>query len=658
MSVSKLLLQEGIGHHLRGDLETAEACYLHARECDGAPCEINYLLAEVAFQRGQYQEAESLAREALAGAPEYASALLCLGRIYLAQNQAAEAVATLEPLTQLAPSLPDAWEYLGVANQLCDRVEEAEEAYCRCIELAPNNATAWDHLAGLYLDCRQPQQAAKILEQALTFLPDHPELSQRLGDAYRQTGSIDAAREIYRSVVHRQRNGALAITEAITLPAFYHSCDHVLEARHAMETRLAELENEDFPPCPDPVAAGGKNNFYSVYQGFDDRPLQEQLARLWRRIYTPAWDTPPPRPAGRQRIKIGFVSAHFRRHTIGDLFSGLIAGLPKEDFETVVFHLGEQRDDRTGWLASRVEGFFMPRSNDLRLLADLIAGEACDVLIYPDIGMEPLTYFLAFNRLAPVQATSWGHPVTTGLDTIDYFISSDLQEPPDGQRYYTEKLIRLPVIPAYLTWEEPPAPEAVASWRERLDIPNGSRLCGIVQSLFKMHPEFDPVIVELLAHDPKNHLVLVADKENQLATALKGRLAPQLGSSVNRMQIIHHLGYRDYRAFLTALDICLDTQPFGGGKTVFDAALAGTPVAFTKGSRLPGRSASAASVQLRLNWLFANTIDELATIISDTKQKCFPLSEAAVREANRNAIDIIATMIDRLTTIGYSPNQV
>ena len=638
MSISDLLLQEGIGHHLRGDLESAEVCYLHARECDGAPCEISYLLAEIAFHRGQHQEAETLAKEALAESPEHANALLCLSRILLAQNRPEEAATTLKTLSRLIPTLPDAWEYLGMANQLCGRLEEAKEAFCRLVELAPNNASAWDLLAGLYLDCRQPQQAAKILEQALTLLPDHPELTQRLGDAYRQVGDTEAARDRYRNAIHLQRNGALAITEAITLPAFYHSCNHVLETRHAMEARLAELENEDFPPCPDPVAAGGKNNFYSVYQGFDDRPLQEQLARLWRRIYTPARMEPPPRPAGRQRIKVGFVSAHFRRHTIGDLFSGLIAGLPKEDFETIVFHLGEQRDDLTDWLASRVEAFFMPRSNDLRLLADRIAKEACDILIYPDIGMEPLTYFLAFNRLAPVQATSWGHPLTSGLDTIDYFISSDQQEPPDGQRYYTEKLIRLPVIPAYLTWEEPPAPEAVANWRERLGIHPKDRLCGIVQSLFKLHPEFDQVIANLLACNPNNYLILIADKKNRLAPALHQRLVPQLGNFSNRLQIVPYLGYDDYRSFLAALDICLDTQPFGGGKTVFDAVKTGTPVACIKGIRLAARSAQAIRQQFNLDWPLAISQADIAIKI---KKKFLPhrqVNKKEIKAANERAI--------------------
>ena len=63
-------------------------------------------------------------------------------------------------------------------------------------------------------------------------------------------------------------------------------------------------------------------------------------------------------------------------------------------------------------------------------------------MFYPDIGMSPYTYTLALKRLAPIQATSWGHPNTTGLNTIDYFLSSDSIEPDDCKDSYTEQLIK------------------------------------------------------------------------------------------------------------------------------------------------------------------------------------------------------------------------
>ncbi len=72
--------------------------------------------------------------------------------------------------------------------------------------------------------------------------------------------------------------------------------------------------------------------------------------------------------------------------------------------------------------------------------------------------MDPFTYTLALSRLAPVQCVTWGHPSTTGLETIDYYLSSELFETEDADQYYTEKLVRLKTIPAYSYRPTPPSP--------------------------------------------------------------------------------------------------------------------------------------------------------------------------------------------------------
>jgi predicted O-linked N-acetylglucosamine transferase (SPINDLY family) len=77
----------------------------------------------------------------------------------------------------------------------------------------------------------------------------------------------------------------------------------------------------------------------------------------------------------------------------------------------------------------------------------LAAGAEVDVLIYPDLGMEPLSWYLSFARLAPVQMAWWGHPVTTGLPSIDYFISLH-DEAPHAQQHYSEQLIRMRAVNA------------------------------------------------------------------------------------------------------------------------------------------------------------------------------------------------------------------
>src|SRR5207247_8154977 len=80
---------------------------------------------------------------------------------------------------------------------------------------------------------------------------------------------------------------------------------------------------------------------------------------------------------------------------------------------------------------------------DLPLARRLIAEQRLDVLVYTDVGLDPVTSTLAHSRLAPVQCVTWGHPVTTGIPTLDYFLSSELLEGEGAEQHYTENLVRL-----------------------------------------------------------------------------------------------------------------------------------------------------------------------------------------------------------------------
>ena len=120
---------------------------------------------------------------------------------------------------------------------------------------------------------------------------------------------------------------------------------------------------------------------------------------------------------------------------------------------------------------------------------EIIAETRLDVLLYPDIGMEQITYFLAFARLAPVQLVTWGHPVTTGLSSLDGYLSPAAFEPEDGENHYTEGLRRLENI--LMHYEPPSLPRY--SRKEDFSLPTSSAAYVCPQNIFKLHPEFDHI---------------------------------------------------------------------------------------------------------------------------------------------------------------------
>src|SRR5262249_27561306 len=141
---------------------------------------------------------------------------------------------------------------------------------------------------------------------------------------------------------------------------------------------------------------------------------------------------------------------------------------------------------------------FIEVTNNLPTARAQIAAAGLDVLFYTDIGMDPLTYTLAFSRLAPVQCVTWGHPETTGLDTIDYFVSSKALAPAGSEEQYTETLVRLRTLPFFYYRPELPRP---LRGREFFGLDAAAHLYACPQSIYKFHPEFDSLMAEILRRD-------------------------------------------------------------------------------------------------------------------------------------------------------------
>ena len=148
------------------------------------------------------------------------------------------------------------------------------------------------------------------------------------------------------------------------------------------------------------------------------------------------------------RLKVGFLSAYFRDHTIGRLNIGRIERLPRADFSVTVLSVGPHGDEMAQRFRRAADRYVvLPR--DVAEARRLIADEKLDILLFTDVGMDALTYTLAFSRMAPLQSATWGHPVTTGSPSIDCFLSSKLLETEDADRHYTERLVRLPSLGTY-----------------------------------------------------------------------------------------------------------------------------------------------------------------------------------------------------------------
>jgi predicted O-linked N-acetylglucosamine transferase (SPINDLY family) len=309
--------------------------------------------------------------------------------------------------------------------------------------------------------------------------------------------------------------------------------------------------------------------------------LHEKIAALHLKACPDlAWIAPPcaaPRPrAG--RIRVGFVSDYFHNHSIGRVTEGLVAQLDRERFSVYVLGFREPFDEISRAIAGAADQWSeLPR--ELAGARAAVAEHALDVLVYPDVGMDPLTYFMTYARLAPVQCTTWGHPVTTGVPAIDYFLSTEYFEPEDGASHYSERLVKLrhAAFPGYYRRPEQVAPAAPAA----LGFDPARRTYFCPHSLFKFHPDFDAVLARILRRDPGGDLVLVYDEQGDIyrRPRLEARMKRAAPDVFDRITFVSRTGTREgYLQRLQACDVVLDTHPYCGGNTSLEAISMGALV--------------------------------------------------------------------------------
>jgi predicted O-linked N-acetylglucosamine transferase (SPINDLY family) len=285
-------------------------------------------------------------------------------------------------------------------------------------------------------------------------------------------------------------------------------------------------------------------------------------------------------------LRIGFVSTYFHAHAVGRTMHGLIRDLARDSFRVDVFAITPQRDELAEAIRESADRYVaLPR--DLGKVREAIESAALDILFFADIGMDPLTYFLAFWRLAPIQMVSWGHSVTSGIDTVDYYVSSEAVEARGSEQFYTEKLVRLPgyFMPRYRR----PVLDGARKSRRELGLPEGKRLYYCPQNLFKLHPDFDPAIRAILERDPEGEVLLVEFLRAGVQELVCQRFARTLGPLASRVHFLPRMNHRDYLHHLSAADVILDPFYFGGCNSSCDALSLGVPIVTLPGAQLPGR---------------------------------------------------------------------
>lgn len=602
-------------------------------------------LASVERRLGNIESAIDALRRAVRIDPAFAAAQKNLAAMLDAAGRPVEARDALQRALQAAPANAQLWMRLARMHSLLGDSRAALECGDRVRALQPDDAGTWRDLGRLHAEYWRWEPANTALDEAARREPGDVATETLRAVVKQELGDIRGALAALASAEARHPGELqLALGERLMLPPVYEDEADIARWRARYGEGLVRLHEDVERWLPDAAAVFhlDRNNFLLAYQGEDDRELQRGYSSLLARLAgaaRPEWRTPRPKVFdGGRRLRIGFVGGIFRDCTAGRYFERWITGLDARRFERFVYHTSSVDDDFTRRIAGTTEHFATLRAS-AEEAAVRIAHDALDVIVYPEVGMTPMSYLLAALRLAPLQCAGWGHPVTTGSDAIDAYITCAAMEPPDGASHYVERLLALPGPGVDYAMPEKPG----HATRAEFGLPASGRLYVCPQSLFKIHPEMDRLFAALLDADPEGALLFFQAPARavtlQFAARLQRALAAHGVPARGQLKFLPRMDGAAFRRVLALADVVLDTLRWSGGNTSFDAFAAGTPVVTLPGRFMRGRQTAAMLRMMDLDALVAKTPDDYLRLVLDTARERD--RNAALRQAiacNRGAL--------------------
>ncbi|BBO88349.1 tetratricopeptide repeat protein [Desulfosarcina ovata] len=607
----------GVATQKSGDVKGAIACYKKAISISPQSSDAYVNLANVLLNQGYEKEVIRLYERAIEVQPDSLPILINLGKLYLRDQNYEKSINCLSRADAISPNDPQTLYLIGRVLLSAGEIRQAIDIFKKVLAIDPGMVSTYISLGNAYRIMESMEEAILNYQKALKHDKRSEAALTNLAIAYRELGDIQSSHSCLDSILEMKDDLGARVKKTMLLPIIYPSNPSIDHTRQKFEKELYELASTGKTLADANEQIGLSNFIVALHGREDERQLRHKIYDFYRRICPDLiWTAPNlKRTCVSGKIRIGFLSNFFRDHTIGRLYRGIIENIDKTKFEVVVFRFDRHSDETAQAIHASADKVVILKKN-LKADREYIAGCELDVLFFPEIGMHPLTYYLSFSRMAPVQCKK-GFPVTSGVPTIDYFISHAASEPANAQDYYTEELIQLESTGYY--YYRPKKPGTIPN-RNEYGLPESAKLYACLQSPFKIHPEHDAAIAEILRRDNDGILLLMEGKYHQWKTLLIERFRRTLGPLTDRVYFIPSLDRDQFVALFLMADAVIDSIYFSGGNTSLECFAMGVPVVTWPSPMLPGR----------LTYGFYKQMNIMTCVASDMNQYV----ELAIRMAN------------------------
>ncbi|HBL46027.1 tetratricopeptide repeat protein [Gimesia sp.] len=561
-------------------------------------------LGSLVAMLGDYGQAYDIFQRLYQSDPTNTASLFGMGSVRLKQGKVGSAVGYFETLAGLEPDhLPSRLHLIDLYSRQM-RNHEVEKHVEEALVTHPENAVLWNYKGHIQNQKKQFKKALKSFLQAVELDDTYLHSYSNLATVYQSMGMFAEAKQALEKAYELAPLPEYRLALASLLPPIPASLDEIQEVRDTFVQNIEEMHDDKVQIDASIKLTPG--TFYLAYQGYNDRPIIERMAELYRVKNDLSWNPEAPTVERNGKIRIGFISSLFYNHTIGSLMKGIIRNFDREKYHVITISPTKYMDAVATEIRSDSDEYVF-LGIELRQASQVLQSLELDVLFYADIGMDPFIFSLATTRHAPVQCVTWGHPITTGLKTIDYFISSKLIEPEDAQEHYSEQLVQLDSLPSY--YYRPALPEKIKN-RAAFGLSDDEHVYACPQTLFKIHPEFDQILAGILERDSQARIVMIRDQTSKWKDLLVTRFKKSFPELVDRILFLRGMSTPDFLNLIYISDVLLDPLHFGGGNTSYQSMAIGTPVVTLPAKYMRGRGMLAIYNKMGLQDCVVNSIDE------------------------------------------------
>lgn len=473
------------------------------------------------------------------------------------------------------------------------RYEAAIKQYQRVLASQTGNVELYFNFSQCWRNLKRIEEAIAILERGIRHYPTAGQLHFELIKTCQQNGRTNQAisnSEIAADLLPNEY--VFKLLKYLTLPIIYNTPEEIQFYRDRFVLELENLIHQTSLTTPEDkinafLGLRSFTNFYLAYQAHNVVESQSKYANLVHQIMAAnyrQWVEPQPMPPLPEngKIRVGYISSYLYSYSGTLWLTGWLRYADTKKFEIYCYHTGNDTDLITEQFR-QYSHVFRHIPHNLEAVCQQIIDDKLHILIFPEIGMDAPTIQIAALRLAPVQCSAWGHPVTSGLPTIDYFISSELMEPENARSHYSEILVKLPNIG--VSYPKPTVGELNNS-RLDFDLREDAVIYLCCQAPFKYLPQYDFILAQIARRVPQAQFIF--PRGELLRKRLKRAFAAVNLDSEDYCVFRAIATRQEYIAINFLADVFLDTFTWSGGNTSLEAIACNLPIVTCPGEFMRG----------------------------------------------------------------------